>query len=255
METANRRITVIRRIKPAKRYRVPTPARPGFDFVSNSGAPAGTPAWSGQTGRDSTLPFSSEVTTPARINNAPRPARVPSRSPRNKNEVSQANTGSREKINAVCVAGVNCCAQACTENDSARLRNPVIRIPEITGGDHTTAAFSAMGTVMIMSRAAALVWTTAIWRQECFSVACPMKIIWKANITAAPKLSKSPRWMLCRLTVEEDGTVRRYRPTNARAMPSALQRLMARFQITARSTGTSTTATPVRNADFEGVVY
>src|SRR6185369_17041719 len=72
----------------------------------------GTAAWSGETAIDSVLAFSSEISSPARMHAAPTPARPPSRSPRKMNDVIQANTGSRVKISAVWVAGVNCCAQA-----------------------------------------------------------------------------------------------------------------------------------------------
>ena len=43
----------------------------------------------------------STIKTPARIQNAPKPARVPSLSPKNRKDVTQAKTGSSEKINAV----------------------------------------------------------------------------------------------------------------------------------------------------------
>ncbi len=51
------------------------------------------------------------------------------------------------------------------------------------------------------------------------------------------------------------GTVSRYNPANAITTPMEVRRLMPRFQNTASNTGTSTTETPVRKADFEGVVY
>src|SRR6476660_5561617 len=53
----------------------------------------------------------------------------------------------------------------------------------------------------------------------------------------------------------DDGTVSRYKPANARTTPAAVQRFRPRFQNRASSTGTSTTETPVRKADFDGVVY
>src|SRR6185437_7485439 len=53
----------------------------------------------------------------------------------------------------------------------------------------------------------------------------------------------------------DDGTVSRYRPVNARTTPAAVQRFRPRFQSNASKTGTSTTETPVRKADFDGVVY
>src|SRR4029077_5280964 len=51
------------------------------------------------------------------------------------------------------------------------------------------------------------------------------------------------------------GTVSKYNPANARITPMEVSRLMPRFQKTASNTGTSTTETPVRKADFEAVVY
>ena len=63
--------------------------------------------------------FNSTVRIPARISMAPATALGESTSRAARNDVTQAKTGSNEKIRAVRVGVVNCCAQLCTENDRA----------------------------------------------------------------------------------------------------------------------------------------
>ena len=83
-------------------------------------------------------------------------------------------------------------------------------------------------------------------------VALPVKMIWKANPTAQPAERMSPKFTPC--SAPPLGIVIRYNPTNAQITPNKVQWLMRLRQNSARKTGTSTTETPVRNADFEGVV-
>ena len=77
-------------------------------------------------------------------------------------------------------------------------------------------------------------------------------MIWNANPTAQPAERTSPKFIPC--SAPPLGMVIRYNPTNAQITPNKVQWLMRLRQKSARKTGTSTTETPVRNADFDGVV-
>src|SRR6185369_13518336 len=80
-----------------------------LDVVSASGMRLGSRA----------LPLSSETRIPPRMRIAPIVPRTPRRSPKRTYEVTAANTGSRAKIRAVWVGGVNCWAQDWMENAAA----------------------------------------------------------------------------------------------------------------------------------------
>ena len=77
-----------------------------------------------------------------RPGSTPRPpaALAVSNSPATRNDVTQANTGSSEKISAVRVGVVNRCAQVCTENASAVASRLVTASATITPGARPPAA-------------------------------------------------------------------------------------------------------------------
>src|SRR5215472_3086564 len=107
-------------------------------------------------------------------------------------EVSQAKTGSRVKIKAAWVAGVNCCAHACTVKATAVPKIPVTRIVATTLEDGRRCGCSSSGVDTAVSTAATATCKKAICSKGKRSVDRPSKMMYKANAAAQPMVSRSP---------------------------------------------------------------
>ena len=114
--------------------------------------------------------FNSTVRIPARIRIAPNAARGDSTSRATRKDVTHAKTGSSEKMSAVRVGVVNCCAQLCTENDRA------VASRLVTTSAITTAQLQmTLGVSNHQNEANPKTAHVAIWYSDRLS-----KLIWRA---------------------------------------------------------------------------
>src|SRR2546425_8294892 len=186
---------------------------------------------------------------PVRINAPPPHCSNDRRSPRMSQDVTAANSGSKQKISAARAVDISRWARICSRKQMVLVNSTVYRSAPAKRGVQWMCGRSNSAVASAATTAVAAIWKNTRRRGSYRRVSSATATIWPPKQTAHTSVSRSPRFK-----PPASGAVSRYMPRAARASAAAVSQRGRSPSSASAITGASTDETATMNAERDGVV-
>src|SRR2546426_1096759 len=186
---------------------------------------------------------------PVRINAPPPHCSNDRRSPRMSQDVTAANSGSKQKISAARAVDISRWTRICSRRQMVLANSTVYRSAPAKRGVQWMCGRSNSAVARPATTAVAAIWKNTRRRGSYRRVSSATATIWPPKQTAHTSVSTSPRFK-----PPASGAVSRYIPSVARASAAAVSQRGRSPSRASAITGASTDDTATMNAERDGVV-